>query len=130
MSSPTTTTTTTQQPDIPLPSSTGEVLQLVSKKDFDEHKKDFNFQKNILNWTFGFIVAILIVCFGSFLTFIVDAWKFHGETTKEYNKTIEELKSNNSDLKIEMLKNKIDILEKRANMLESATQNLEKKSKK
>lgn len=107
----TTTQTTTQQPDIPLPPITGETLQLVSKKDFEDHRKDFIFQKSILNWTFGFIIAILIVCFFSFLTFIIDAWKFHSETTKEYQKTIQELKNNNSDLKIELLNYKIDVLE-------------------
>lgn len=107
-------TTTTQQPDIPLPQFTpGETLQLVSKKDFDEHRKDFDFQKNILNWTFGFIIAILIVCFFSYVTFIVDAYKFYGETTKEYSKNIDELKAKNSELKIENLEAKIQVLEEK-----------------
>lgn len=125
-----TTTTTTQQPDILLPSGTGDTLQLVSKKDFDEHKKDFNFQKNILNWTFGFIVAILIVCFFSFLTFIIDAWKFHSDTTKEYRQTIQELKSNNSDLKFQTIINKLDNIEKRTENLEVTIKTSDKKADK
>jgi hypothetical protein len=116
----TTTTTTTQQPDIQLPTTAiVENLQLVPKKELDELKKEFRFQKNIQNWTSGFIVAILVVCFISFVTFIIDAWKFHGTTTKEYQTTIQELRDNNLDLKIETIRNKLDSLDKKTDNLES-----------
>lgn len=100
-----------QQPDVVIPNNAGANLQLVSKKDFDDHKKDFDFQKIILNWTFGLVVAVLLVCFISFITFIIDAYKFHGDITKEYNTTIKELEKENSDLKLENVIEKLDELE-------------------
>ncbi len=100
---------TDQIPDIPLPSAdSSSELRLVSQNDFDAHKKDFDFQKSIINWTFGFIVAILIVCFFSYVTFLMDAWKFHDETTKDYRETLKELHEKNVDLKIQLLENKIE----------------------
>ena len=84
----------------------------ISKKEFEDHKKDTDFQKNTLNWTFGFIVAIVIVCVISFVTFIVDAWNLHSNTYKEYNQTIQELKQENTTLKLNEIKIKMEYLEK------------------
>ncbi|MHB8261770.1 MAG: DUF948 domain-containing protein [Bacteroidia bacterium] len=110
---PTTPQQTNQQPDIVIPNTGASNIQFVSNKDFDEHKKDFDFQKSILNWTFGFVVAVLLVCFISFITFIIDAWKFHGDTTKEFNITVQELKKDNSTLKLENINEKLQSLEKK-----------------
>jgi hypothetical protein len=96
-----------QIPDIPLPSPTGEPQQLVPRQEFEAHQKDFFFQKKILNWTFGLVVGVVIVCFISFITFMIDAWRFHSTTVQEYNKTVMELKNTNIDLKLELLKEQL-----------------------
>src|ERR1035437_8423536 len=83
----------------------------VSQVEFQEHKKDFEWQKKILNWTSAFIVAVLIVCFLGFITFLSDAWKFHSETTKEYSKTLEGLRKENYELRINDLSKKVKQLE-------------------
>ena len=110
----------TRQPDILLPTTDiATPLQVVSQQDFDDHKKDFKFQKDILNWTFGFIVAILIVCFISFITFITDAWRFNSTTITEYNKNITDLKKENADLKTEKLNKAIEALTNKVTALEA-----------
>jgi len=102
-----------QQPDLPLPPPSENKLELtpVSKEQFYEHVEKFNNQKRILDITFSIVVAIVVVLFIAFLTFILDAYKFHSETVKEYRMTIEKLKNENNDLKIKELNNKIDKLQ-------------------
>jgi uncharacterized membrane protein (DUF106 family) len=104
-----------QQPDVIIPSDANMAgMPLYPTIDqFEDHKKDFNFQKRISNWTFALVVAVLVVSFISFITFIIDAYKFHYDATKEINSTIKELKKENSDLKFENLNNKIESLEKK-----------------
>ena len=88
------------------PSTPTEPLKrLVSQEDFDKHRK-------LLDWTFGFIVAVLIVCFTSFIVFVIDAWKFHSETIHENSKVIEELRKENGDLRIANLSKRVDDLER------------------
>lgn len=104
-----------QQPDVIIPANAGiGGMQIYPTIDeFEDHKKDFNFQKRISNWTFALVIAFLVVCFISFITFIIDAYKFHYDANKELNSTIKELKKENSDLKFENLNNKIESLEKK-----------------
>lgn len=103
-----------KQPDISIPDNVGNIKLGVSRGEFEEHIKDYTFQKSILNWTFYFLVTILIVCVISFITFIIDAWKFHTDTTKEYQKTVQEIKQENTILKINELNSKIEQLENKA----------------
>ena len=56
-----------------------------------EHSKQLEWQGKILNWTFGFLVAILIVCFVAFVTFILDAWRYHAESYQEYKSVLIEV---------------------------------------
>ncbi len=65
------------------------------KRIFEQHQQDFSFQKSISNWTFVFIIAIVIICFTSFIVFIFDAWKLHNDREKEYLETIRSLKHDN-----------------------------------
>lgn len=53
--------------------------------------KELERQGQIINWTFGFIVAILIVCFVAFVTFLLDAWRFHQESYTEFTKILEQV---------------------------------------
>lgn len=85
--------------------STEPSTRIVSQEEFDKHRK-------ILDWTFGFIVAVLIVCFSSFVVFVVDAWQFHSETIHENSKIIEELRKENADLRIGNLSKRVDDLER------------------
>lgn len=82
----------------------------VSKKEFKDHQKEFNFQKKILNWTFGFVVAILLVCFITMFTFMLDAWKLHTDREKEYMETVKEIRTDN-EVKMETLNKKMFQLE-------------------
>ncbi len=85
---------------------------LVSKEEFDKLRKEFGGQKKISNLTLGFIAATLLVCFLSFVTFILDAYKMHNESYIEYSKNIEALKTKNFELQIQMLELKIEKLER------------------
>jgi hypothetical protein len=100
------------------PTAPESPTRLVSQEEFDKHRK-------ILDWTFGFIVAVLIVCFTSFVVFVIDAWKFHSEMVQENSKVIEELKKENADLRIANLSKRVDALEQL-----SATQTLKASSSK
>ena len=82
----------------------------VSNEDFEAHKKDFNFHKRILDWTFAFVVAVLVICFVTFMAYMLDAWKLHSEREKEYMETVKELKHKN-DNKIRRLAHKVNLLE-------------------
>lgn len=106
------------KPDIPISSLQEEaVFTPVSQEQFNEHLQSFRSQKRIQEWTLGLVIGIVLVVFISFVTFIIDAWKFHLETTKEYQKTIEKLKDDNITLKLYNLNNKIDSLQKRTDIL-------------
>lgn len=61
-------------------------LELIGKQG-----KELERQSKLLNWTFGFIIAILIVCFIAFITFLLDAWRFHQESYLEFTKTLEQV---------------------------------------
>ena len=102
-----------ETPDIPIP-ETG-----ISEETFEVYKREvdkyFKSQNKKLDWTFGFIVAVLIVCFLGFVTFLLDAWKFHSETNIEYSKTIEDLRKQNYDLKFNELSAKVDQIQDKRN---------------
>ncbi len=113
-------------------SSTEEANQeqvdlFISQAEFDKHKKDFSQHKNILNLTFGFVMATFVVCFLSFVTFLFDAWELHNEREKEYMEVVKSLRESNiakeqqirelneqsNYQKFESLKERILLLEKR-----------------
>jgi predicted PurR-regulated permease PerM len=79
-------------------------VRAVSQEDFDKHRK-------ILDWTFGFIVAVLIICFTSFVVLIIDSWKFHSEIAEKNSRMIEQLQRENQELKFKALANRIEELE-------------------
>lgn len=81
-------------------------------KNYESQQKQINLlkekvtnQKKTLNWQQGFIIAILIVVFVSFVGFIIDASRFHGNKAEQYQETIEKLRKENIELKIQ---NKVD----------------------
>ncbi len=55
------------------------------------HGEELKRQGKLLNWTYGFMVAILIVCLIAFITFMIDAWRFHAESYVEFTKTLEQV---------------------------------------
>lgn len=81
-------TTSGQQPLAnPIPTSDGpDYLELIGVQGEELRK-----QRKLLNWTFGFIIAILIICFVAFITFLLDAWRFHQESYIEFTKTLEQV---------------------------------------
>ena len=116
-----------RQPDIPIPEN-AEIG--VSRQEFDEHRRDFAFQKSLLHWTFGFIVAILIVCFIAFITFIIDTYKFHTKATQDYNNEIQKLKSENKHLKFKDFDRRLNEMEKENENLKSEFNEIIKNSNK
>lgn len=56
------------------------------------HDKEIAWQGKLLTWTFGFMVAILVVCVIAFVTFLLDAYRYHTESYNEYRKTLEEVR--------------------------------------
>jgi len=85
-------TRTTQKPDFPIPAAPrGE--EYVTLENFNRMGKDIAFQGKILNWTFGFLVAVLVVCVVAFITFLLDAWRFHSTTYDEYRNVLQEVKT-------------------------------------
>ena len=92
---------------IPLPSKAStSLLSLVSQEEFKQHK-------HILNWTFGFIVAVLAICVTSFILLVIDAWRFRSAALSQNTEIIEKLKSENLELKMQALAARINELEKR-----------------
>lgn len=61
--------------------------------------KQLERQGKILDWTFGFIIAVLVVCVIAFVTFMIDAWRFHAESYNEFTRTIEELKQSRRNIR-------------------------------
>jgi hypothetical protein len=86
-------------------------LRLVNIEEFETHKKEFVKQKNLLSWTNGFMVTILIVVLMSFITFLLDSWKFHTEKIEEYNNLVKSLKHEKDSIKYHNLEIRILNLE-------------------
>lgn len=103
-----------QQPDIKFPEVSDKSdsnLKLVTR-EVDEHTKELGTQRKILNWTQGFIIAILIACFLTFIMLVIDAWKFHGGNQKRLIDKIEKIQQNYLEEKIQNLEGRIEELEK------------------
>ena len=93
------------KPDIPLIFRPGEAPgPLVSHQEFEQHRR-------ILNLTYYFVVAAFIIVFMGFLTFLYDAFRFHGGTAKEYARTIEELTNENRELRLTEIVKRLDRIE-------------------
>ena len=95
------------------PAPNNNELRLVNIEEFEAHKKEFNKQKNLLSCTNGFMLTILIVVLMSFITFLLDSWKFHSEKIEEYNNLVksfnhqkDSLMYNNLETRILNLENK------------------------
>lgn len=84
---------TDQKPDFPLPKAEGEI-KYATLENFEDLRNQLERQGKILDWTYGFIIAVLVVCVIAFITFILDAWRFHFEAYSTYTQTIESLKKN------------------------------------
>ena len=69
------------------------------KNKTDSHEKRIDSHKRLLDWTFGFIVAILVVCFIAVVGFLLDAWRFHAEQYKNYSATLAQEQSQKTELK-------------------------------
>jgi len=98
---------TNKPPDVPILDG----IQVVSQDQFRPFTENIERQGKLLDWTFGFIIAVLIACFLGFVTFAIDAWKFHAEKTEEYTKAIQVLQKENSDLKLDVIEKRLDKLE-------------------
>jgi len=102
------------------------------KKQVEGHKGQLKSHKDLLNWTFGFIVAVLAVCVIATVGFLLDAWTMHrysyDQFRKELIKTRETVESSNSQ-KSDLLnrQNEAKFLiksEKSTKKVNSQTQNL------
>ena len=63
--------------------------QLKNLKDTaDRQSRDLSSHKKLLDWTFGFIVAILVVCVMAFVTFLLDAWRFQANEYAKFTGTL------------------------------------------
>ena len=54
----------------------------------DRHGRDLHSHKKRLDWTFVFITAILVVCVISFVTFLLDAWRFQANEYAKFTSTL------------------------------------------
>jgi len=63
-------------------------LQLVTKEEFDKHTEALAGQKKLIDWTFGFIIAILAVCVIGYITFLLDGLKTHNETEVRFTQEL------------------------------------------
>lgn len=91
--------------------ATGAEILIIPKEEFDRHRQELASQKKLLTWTSGFVVAALLTCFLAFISFAIDAWRFHSDTKA---KLIEELRSNKEALltkEIEILKGRLEHIE-------------------
>jgi len=78
--------------------------RIVSYDEFERHRRT-------LNWTFGFIVAVLVICFTSFILFLLDAYRFHSQVLAENTRSLQALQQENQYLKIARLENRLHQLE-------------------
>jgi hypothetical protein len=96
----------------PIPeNSNNSNLRLVNFDEFQAHKKDFNKQKTLLSWTNGFLVTILIVVLMSFITFLVDSWRFHSEKLEEFNNIVKTYNQQMDSIKYNIIEKRIQKLE-------------------
>lgn len=85
-----------------------ENSQQKNSQIFEDHEKNIKLlnqkianQKTTLRWQQRFIIAVLLVTFLAFVSFIIDASKFHGNKTEQYQETIEKLRKENIELRIQ-----------------------------
>ena len=83
---------------------------MVTKEEFDRHKK-------ILDWTFGFIVAVLVVCVIAVITFLLDAWRFHSEAYERFSTALHD----RDQQEIVKMNEIIQILQKEVGDLKNST---------
>lgn len=104
-----------QQPDIKFDERSDKSdrkIKLITQEQLDIYTTELATQRKILNWTQGFIIAILIACFLTFIMLVIDAWKFHGGNQKRLIDKIEKIQQNYLEEKIQNLEGRIEELEK------------------
>lgn len=95
------------KPDIPIEEIPGRREagpKLVSQEEFEKHQR-------ILSLTYYFVVAAFIIIFIGFLTFLYDAFRFHGVTAKDYARIIEELSNASHEHRLTEIVNRLDRIE-------------------
>jgi hypothetical protein len=86
----------------PIPKSEGNnILELVG-----QHSKDIAQQGKLLNWTFGFMVGVTIVCVLGFLGFLYAYFQYNSDAYIQYTNTLNNLRN---EIK---LNDRVSILEK------------------
>lgn len=79
----------TKKPDISIKDiSSDDKAMAEIQSDVQRHEHDLRSQRKIMDWTFGFIIAILIICFIGYITFLIDAWRFHAESYNNFTDTL------------------------------------------
>jgi hypothetical protein len=85
-----------------------QTLQLVTKEEFDKHTEALAGQKKLLDWTFGFIIAVLVVCVIGYLTFLLDALKFHSETEERFTEELHAAHKESIDSRFATINSRLD----------------------
>jgi|SRR5579864_4071327 len=105
---------TNPQQVVSLPKEGGVMFTQKHADEITKTSKEVSGQKRLLDWTFGFIVAILAICVVGFFTLLYDVWKFHGEEVDKNTNAIEQLKN-------DRINKSLDEINSRLNRLESPT---------
>lgn len=87
-------------PEIPEGKTETEIL--------GEHDREIKRQGKILDWTLGFVLAVLAICFIGFLTFLYNEINNNTIAYRDYTNTIREMNKDqrlNLEKRIEKLEN-------------------------
>jgi len=104
----------TRLPDIRLedisdPAEQHGVQLAVTRGEFDKSKLEFEKSKRLIS---SLLVAVLLVCFIAFIVFIVDAWRFHATTVREFAATLGEMEDELRDSQMSRINARMDRIEK------------------
>lgn len=102
----------TRQPDIPIEAISDSLARgprLVSEKEFEKSKREFEKSNR---WITYLLVAVLLVCFLAIITFMIDAWRFHATTVREFAATLREMEDELRDSQLSRVNARMDRIEK------------------
>lgn len=83
-------------------------ILLVTKDEFDKHTEALAGQKKLLDWTFGFMIAVLVICVIGYFTFLFDSMKLHYEIEDKFTDELNAAHEKVLDVRLTAITSRID----------------------
>lgn len=110
--------------DASITSNTLGGVKIIPQEDFDKLSNKIDGHKKQLNLTNAMLIGVVVVLFVTFLTLIIDAYRFKSETYQNLIEKVDEIKKENINANFKQLNEQIDKLNRQLNLSKEEVEKL------